>query len=412
MRSSPTVAAGTVYVGSDDGRLYAFDAAGCAGAPGTGCSPLWRGVTGGPVSSSPVVGGATVYVGSRDGRLYAFAAAGCSGAPKVCAPRWVGATHGPVSSSPAVSNGIVYIGSDDQRLYGFATNDASDVCSGVPRTCVPVWIGSIGGVVGSSPAVADGRVHVGSAAGSLVTLRAVVQPSPPLLATGVITPDRDDTLSLFAAGNAATATAAGSNVSVNTRLAFWRRVEHPAMDEQSCGTWAAQSAAMNQEGAVLRVRELANGVRRGILVTKNVWLGANWLFNVHLWSTGWPHVYNHIAQFDLSAVFVRSGALVPLPWTLCARVVGDVVSFIAWPATEPRPAWEDATHGGSVRLPAGWLAAGVPGWYIGHLRPGDSATLTNLAAGPVGPDENASSSTFLPAPTTPPRPPIVTRGKL
>lgn len=413
VRSSPTVALGAVYVGSDDGRLYAFDAAGCAGAPATACSPLWRGVTGGPVSSSPAVANGVIYVGSVDGHLYAFGVAygtACSGAPKVCAPRWVGATGGPVKSSPAVGNGAVYVGSEDQHLYAFATNDGPDVCSNPPRVCAPVWVGAIGGKVTSSPAVASGNVYVGSSAGSLVSLRAVVQPISPTLASGVVTPDRDDTYALFAAGNSVTASAPGSNVSLNTRIAFWHRSGRVTSNEQSCATWAGQSAAVNQEGAVLRVRELANGVRRGILVTKNVWLGANWIFNVHVWSTGWPEVYEQIAHFDLGPVFAPNGQLVPLPWRLCARVVGNVVSFIAWPADQLRPSWEDATHGGRVVLPEGWSAPGFAGWYIGHLRPGDSAALTNLASGSFAPDENASRSSG-PA-TPPPRAPAVTHGKL
>ena len=57
--SSPAVANGVAYVGSDDGKLYAFDAAGvtnCSGAPRT-CSPLWTATTGKPVQSSPAVVG-------------------------------------------------------------------------------------------------------------------------------------------------------------------------------------------------------------------------------------------------------------------------------------------------------------------------------------------------------------------
>ena len=260
-----------------------------------------------------------------DGRpyLYAFGASGtdgCSGAPKVCLPRWVGSTAGPVRSSPAVANGVVFVGSDDQRLYGFATNDAADVCSGAPRVCVPVWVGAIGGTVSSSPAAVAGDVYVGSSAGALVSLRAVVQPISPALASGVVTPDRDDTYALFAGGNTVTATAPSSNVGVNTRVAFWRRGSRLIANEQSCATWSSQSASVNQQGAVLRVRDLANGVRHGILVTKNVWLGANWVFNVHVWSTGWPQVYNHIAQFDLrsrrSHPAARSSRSA---WSLCAR---------------------------------------------------------------------------------------------
>lgn len=48
--SSPAVAGGTAYLGSDDGKLYAFDASGvtnCSAGPPRTCSPLWTAVTGG-----------------------------------------------------------------------------------------------------------------------------------------------------------------------------------------------------------------------------------------------------------------------------------------------------------------------------------------------------------------------------
>jgi outer membrane protein assembly factor BamB len=69
VRSSPAVANGVVYVGSDDGRLYAFGAGGCGAAT---CAPLWSYATGSAVRSSPAVANGMVYVGSDDGRLYAF----------------------------------------------------------------------------------------------------------------------------------------------------------------------------------------------------------------------------------------------------------------------------------------------------------------------------------------------------
>src|SRR5439155_14154109 len=74
--SSPAVAGGVVYVGSRDDNLYAFDAAGttrCSGGPPTKtCTPLWTAATGDWVDSSPAVVGGTVYVGSDDHKLYAF----------------------------------------------------------------------------------------------------------------------------------------------------------------------------------------------------------------------------------------------------------------------------------------------------------------------------------------------------
>jgi outer membrane protein assembly factor BamB len=56
-----------VYVGSMDGKLYAFDAS-CLNA----CQPLWSFATGDGIRSSPAIAGGMVYVGSDDGKLYAF----------------------------------------------------------------------------------------------------------------------------------------------------------------------------------------------------------------------------------------------------------------------------------------------------------------------------------------------------
>ena len=51
--SSPTLAGANVYTGSDDGKLYAFDA--------TTGAPVWSTATGGPVRSSPAISGSTLY---------------------------------------------------------------------------------------------------------------------------------------------------------------------------------------------------------------------------------------------------------------------------------------------------------------------------------------------------------------
>jgi len=164
-RSSPAVANGVVYLGSADGKLYAFDAGGatgCSATPKT-CSPLWSATTGGAIySSSPAVANGVVYVGSDDRKLYAFDAAGvtnCSGTPKTCTPLWTAITGGEVRTSPAVANGVVYVGDGSYALYAF---DAAGItgCSGTPKTCTPLWTAITGGY-GESPAVANGVVYVG-----------------------------------------------------------------------------------------------------------------------------------------------------------------------------------------------------------------------------------------------------------
>jgi outer membrane protein assembly factor BamB len=173
--SSPAVADGVVYIGSDAadhaGKLYAFSAAGttgCSGTPKT-CAPLWTATTGGDVESSPAVANGVVYVGSHDGELYAYDAAGttgCSGSPKTWEPLWTATAGNYVQSSPAVANGVVYVGSEDHSVYAF---DAAGMtgCSGSPKTCAPLWTAATGSFVYSSPAVANGIVYVGSYDGKL-----------------------------------------------------------------------------------------------------------------------------------------------------------------------------------------------------------------------------------------------------
>ncbi|MDP1807650.1 MAG: PQQ-binding-like beta-propeller repeat protein, partial [Acidimicrobiales bacterium] len=198
--SSPAVANGTVYVGSDDGKLYAFDAAGvtnCSAGPPRTCSPLWTAATGGAIRSSPAVADGTVYVGSDDGKLYAFDAAGqfnCSaGPPRTCLARWVTTTGSTVRSSPVVSNGVVYVGSDDAGLYALNAT-----------TGMVIWKTITGAAVRSSPAVASGVVYVGSddkavyaldaATGAVVwktTTGAAVRSSPSV-ANGVVYVGSDD----------------------------------------------------------------------------------------------------------------------------------------------------------------------------------------------------------------------------
>ena len=62
--SSPALGSNTIYVASEDGRLYAVYAA-------TG-RKIWDFPTGGKLTSSPTLVGGTIYVGSHDGKVYAI----------------------------------------------------------------------------------------------------------------------------------------------------------------------------------------------------------------------------------------------------------------------------------------------------------------------------------------------------
>src|SRR5439155_13546852 len=76
--------------------------------------PTWVFATGGRVLSSPTVADGVVYVGSEDHQLYAVDA-------DTGSLRWSEATGGSITASPAVSGGVVYGGSQAGERHAFVT---------------------------------------------------------------------------------------------------------------------------------------------------------------------------------------------------------------------------------------------------------------------------------------------------
>jgi outer membrane protein assembly factor BamB len=104
-QSSPTIGnEGTVYIGSQDGNVYAINGDG---------ELAWKYKTGGAVMSSPAIGvDEVIYVGSKDGSLYAL---------KNGALKWRFKAGGSVLT-PAIGNdGTVYVTTTGLKL--FAVND-------------------------------------------------------------------------------------------------------------------------------------------------------------------------------------------------------------------------------------------------------------------------------------------------
>jgi outer membrane protein assembly factor BamB len=145
--SSPAVVGGVLYIGAAF-NLYAFNAGtsppNCPLKPPSPiptCSPLWisaNGSTAGGVEASPAVAGGVVYVGSSDGKLYAFNAGNSprncfmTGAPltNTCPPLWTAVGGGPpTGSSPAVAHGVVFSGDGGPNLSAFSASGSPTNCS-------------------------------------------------------------------------------------------------------------------------------------------------------------------------------------------------------------------------------------------------------------------------------------------
>ncbi len=195
--------------------------------------------------------------------------------------------------------------------------------------------------------------------------------------TVVLTPDGFDTYAFTSGAGSAEFAARPDNRDSNLRQAFWPTGGPEVVDQQSCATWTSDTGGVTQQGATLRL-STATGHVRAVTVTKNVWFYALWVFNVHVWDTSSLQPFTLVGQVDLQPEFFAGGHLPPLPWHLCARVIGPTVDVKAWPDPEPEPAWGDPFHGGSVTLPGGWVYPGRAGWYIGHLQPGAAARFDDL----------------------------------
>ena len=145
VNSSPAIDGnGTIYVGSEDYKLYTLNPNGAL---------KWTYPTTGGICSSPAIGhDGTIYVGSRDHNLYAIKPDGIL--------KWFYPTEGEVNSSPTIgSDGTIYVGSHDSKLYAL-NPDGTLRCEY-----------NTGGGVHTSPAIGpDGIIYVGSWDGRLYAI--------------------------------------------------------------------------------------------------------------------------------------------------------------------------------------------------------------------------------------------------
>jgi hypothetical protein len=156
----------------------------------------------------------------------------------------------------------------------------------------------------------------------------------------------------------------------------------PSRDQSVCATWTDQSRDLDQEGLAVRFRAGPGDRRRAVTLTKNTYANYVWVFNLVTWDThrtGEP--WRSLAQFDMSSVVSSHLLLLAFPWRVCLRAVGRRVDFKVWlPGHEPEPSWTDAVHTRSTTVPHRFERPGVPGWYVGHLEPGDHITYADLTS--------------------------------
>jgi outer membrane protein assembly factor BamB len=157
---APSPGPSPALAGSADWTMYRGNAArtGVATSAGPRNNPvqLWRLQESDKIGSEPAVVGGLVYVGCDDGQLFALDTATGD-------QRWQIQTMASVGTAPAVDGGLVYIGSSQNSLTGnlFAIDALTGPTGGIPATVR--WI-SPDSSSGISPAVVDGVVYTGAAA--------------------------------------------------------------------------------------------------------------------------------------------------------------------------------------------------------------------------------------------------------
>ncbi|MCW4011333.1 MAG: PQQ-binding-like beta-propeller repeat protein [Candidatus Bathyarchaeota archaeon] len=155
--SSPAVADGKVYVGSEDQNLYCLNAY-------TG-EKIWDFPTGFSVRASPAVYNGKVFTGADDGYFYALDADTGEQLWKTSAggffPDYLSSGEAEPRSSPIVVNNRIYCGSLDGKVYCLNPDDGNVLCTY-----------TTGGPIFGSPVYSDDTIFITSGEGCLYALNA------------------------------------------------------------------------------------------------------------------------------------------------------------------------------------------------------------------------------------------------
>lgn len=192
--------------------------------------------------------------------------------------------------------------------------------------------------------------------------------------TRVLTADGGDTyVNLSSVRTNLVVVAPGTNSGSNTRVTYWHSSTPIAAGGISCATWDSFPVTA-QPGLAHNISPAG-----GLTVTRNVWGGAYWVFNVHTWlpnGTG-GYAFTQVAQMDWGTV-IGAGTPETLPWRVCSWLSGTSLRVKLWfPSSEPEPSWADPDRTRSATVPS--TAPGRGGWYVGHLPPGGAMVMTALS---------------------------------
>ncbi len=230
-----------------------------------------------------------------------------------------------------------------------------------------------------------------------------VRARPDRWAEVALTRDAADTFVLSGGDGELRLTADAGNTAGNTRFLAWPSASPPSVDAISCAT-STSAPWPAQEGVALRIVR-SDGRTRAITVTKNVWGRATSIYNVHTWDTSTTEVLHELGGFDMTAA-LGAGSRV----RLCARTAGPTVTLKVWRPSDAEPEWTDPTHTRSVALPPVWVYSGRTGVYLGHVEPGSSLSLADLAMSswpiPVATTSTVTTPSTTPTSTAPTEPDI------
>ena len=155
--ASPVVSDGLVFVPSWDGNLYAMDE--------FGGQLKWTYSTSGPIVSSPVVTGGVVYVASRDGQIYAINEQ--TGVRIWRTNNAVNNPGNPITSSLLVANGRVFFGN---WCLGGSCNPIGYLEALDAATGNVAWLNSTGSPVIAPPSEHNGRIFFGEDDGTIIAV--------------------------------------------------------------------------------------------------------------------------------------------------------------------------------------------------------------------------------------------------